>query len=112
MDPETQRLAERAIFKRLVISYFDLTEARSYLESLLGLKVDLRSIAQDRTQIDALMTALVVSYGRLFSRHRGGQGVSPALPEGFVRGLTREEHTTHRRVIQLRNQEFAHSDPE
>ncbi len=108
-DPRA--VAEQALYKRLVISYFDLTEARQFLNRLLGLNSERVPDQTDRIQRDALMTALVVGYGRPFSGNRPGD-TTPRLPERFLNGLTSSQRALHELLLALRNQEFAHSDPE
>jgi hypothetical protein len=105
-----KEVSERALFKRLVISHFDLVEARGYLDRLLVANRDSTPAPSDGIQQAALMTALVVSYGRLFSANRGTQGVAPSLPARFLRGFCTDERRLHEELIESRNQEFAHSD--
>lgn len=108
---DRRSLHDRALFKRLVISHFDLTGARQFLSRLRGENGETVPQSSDTIQRDALMTALIVGYGRPFSDNRRGD-VSSRLPDRFLDGLTPEQRSLHERILELRNQEFAHSDPE
>lgn len=58
----------------------------------------------------ALLTSAVISYGRLLCPTRSSASVPGHLPARFVSELSREHRSVHRRLLQLRDQEFAHSD--
>ena len=103
---------DRALFKRLVISYHDLAEARTFLNRLAGLNGEQPPPQEDSIQLDALRVALVVSYSRPFSGNRSLPGVASTLPNRFLEKLTEHERDLHERLIRLRNKEFAHSDPD
>ncbi len=103
--------AGQALYKRLVITHFDLAETRQFLNRLIGLNGERVSDASDRIQRDALMTALIVGYGRPFSSNKTGD-TSRRLPERFLKGLTPTQRNLHEHLLKLRNREFAHSDPE
>ena len=109
VDPRS--LADQALYKRLVISHFDLAETRQFLNRLLGLNGETIPDAADRVQRDALMIALVVGYARPFSNNRITD-TAGELPGRFLKGLTPSQRNLHERLLELRNQEFAHSDPE
>lgn len=109
---DAQRLsADRALYKRLIISFFDLHEARDFLHELRSEK---NPDAGGRRNVarHALMTAFVVAYGRPFSNNRPVELVRPDLPASFLKDLSTEQKRLHLRLLELRNQEFAHSDPE
>lgn len=111
-DPSLRTGAEQALYKRLVISHFDLMEARRYLERLLGNNGETAPLPGDKIQREALITALIVSYGRPFSGNRAGEKVRASPPERFLRAFSSEELRLHQDLLQLRNREFAHSDPD
>ena len=110
-DPIPQARADRALYKRLVITYRDLTETRCFLNRLLGLNEEKVPELSDRVQRDALMTALIVGYGRPFSANKSGDTL-PCLPDRFLKNLTPSQRMLHDDLLALRNQQFAHSDPE
>jgi hypothetical protein len=98
---------ERALLKRLVISYFDLSEARQFL---LCLRARDLGTSDEKLYSKALRTALVVAYARPFSGNRGEDGSPDPLPERLLKQLTRQQLAVHSRVLELRDKEFAHSD--
>lgn len=110
-NPDLKSRVKRSLYKRLVISHFDLTEARQFLCRLIGLNGERVPEQTDTIQREALMTALIVGYGRPFVSNRATD-TSPRLPDRFLKGLTPSQRALHNRVLLLRNQEFAHSDPE
>lgn len=99
---------ERALYRRLIISWHDLMDARPALAHLLSGD----ALLADEAVRDSLLTSLVVSYGRCFTQSRGQSQTASRLPDSFLKTLTTEELTLHRRLLQLRNTEFAHSDAE
>lgn len=60
---------EKPLLKRLVISFYDLTEARQFLNRLLGLNGETPPPVEDWLTRAALQTALVVGYARPFSNN-------------------------------------------
>jgi hypothetical protein len=102
----------RRLYKRLIIAFHDLTESRQFLNRLLGLNSEIPPPPSDKIQREALMTALIVSYVRSFSKNRDADDVLRRLPEDFLCDFTETEKQLHARMLQLRDQEFAHSDPE
>jgi hypothetical protein len=110
MNPE-RLTAERALFKRIIISFHDLHEARRFLHELLALG-EIEPFVHRRTVVQqALMTAFVVAYGRPFSGNESEARVRPKLPPSFLKGLSPAQKEMHNRLLELRNEEFAHSDP-
>ena len=104
-------MAGRKLYKRLVISYFDLAEARNYLFKLLGDDGNEAPARGDKLVRAALQTAFVVAYARPFSGNKPSDDVAREIPERFVRKLPPEQRALHDEVVQRRNEEFAHSDP-
>jgi hypothetical protein len=105
-------VADRALYKRVVISFFDLHEARSFLQELLR-DPDFPEVVHRRSVVQrALMTAFVTAYARPFSDNEQGELVRPNLPASVLRGLSIEQKQVHKRLLTMRNQEFAHSDPD
>ena len=106
----SEQKRSRALIKRLVISHFDLTEARKFLNRLAGLHGEDAIPRHDSVQLDAYRIAVVVSYARPFSSNRGGAKVAPTLPRKLLKSFSVVERELHERVIKLRHKEFAHSD--
>ena len=109
-DQTPQARTDRALYKRLVITYYDITETRCFLNRLLGLNGERVPEPSDRIQRDALMTALIVGYVRPFSANKSGDTI-PCLSDLFLRNLTPSQRKLHDDLLDLRNQQFAHSDP-
>jgi hypothetical protein len=105
----TGRGDSEALFRRLVLSNADLVEAEESYRRLLALnQFDLRPLEQ-HPDTGAHLTRLVVSYARPFSRNRGAR-TTRSLPNRFLDQFTEAERATHTRILDLRHQEFAHSD--
>ncbi len=102
----------RARYKRVIIAFHDLNECRGYLNRLLGLNNEPAVPASDKTLRQALMTAAIVSYVRPFSGNRPAADVEARLPADFEARLSEKQRNLHKHLIQLRNREFAHSDPD
>lgn len=101
---------ERALFRRIIISWQDLDDARSAVNRLLGLNNEVPVRPSDVVLRDALVTSAITSYGRMFTQSRGAPGRVAQLPGRFVRELDPEQRALHARLLELRRQEFAHSD--
>ncbi len=97
---------ERALFRRLVIAWHDLIDARAALTHLLGADESL----PNQVLTDSLLTSLVMSYGRCFTQSRGPSVAIRNLPHSFLKTLDPDQLAVHHHVLQLRNTEFAHSD--
>ena len=65
-DSIHSREANRALFRRIVLSHFDFEETRDFLDRLQPIRDDVEPV-QDDVARAALMTALLVSYWRPFS---------------------------------------------
>lgn len=102
-------MADCDSLERLVISGEDLDLADSFAKLML---------AEDPSQgtsisplLQALSIALVVSYWRPFSCNRDAGGKAKALDHSAA-GFTAPEEKLHRRMEELRDKEYAHSDSE
>jgi hypothetical protein len=105
-DISAERLRhERALYKRVVLAFFDVTEACLYLERLR-----VADNSGDEVMRDAFVTAFVIGYGRCFADSRSGPGALVRLPDRLLRALDPAELALHHRLMNLRNTEFAHSD--
>jgi len=113
--PENQAgpaLKAQARYKRVIIAFHDLSECRSYLNRLLGLNGEQAVPRSDNVLRQALIAAAVASYVRPFSGNRPAPDVEARLPVDFEERLSQSQLDLHRRVIRVRNREFAHSDPD
>jgi hypothetical protein len=106
-----RRAAERALYKRLVLTREDLSQVRAFLNRLMGLNRETRPADNDRVQKDALLTALVVSYARPFVVSEGSDALA-RLPDRFISRYSPSQREQHFALLKLRNQQFAHADSE
>jgi hypothetical protein len=111
LEPLNSIAAERAVFKRLHISLFDLGAAARFTARLAGVGSFANAPALDGTTREGLQVALVISYARPFSGNRRTSDVEPTLPAAFLSQLCERHRTLHGKLLSLRDQEFAHSDP-
>lgn len=109
---ELSKTKVQAQYKRVIIAFHDLSDCRQYLNRLLGRNGETPPAPADRVQREALMTAIVVSYTRSFSGNRSAADVAPRIPRTFQRSLSPAQVALHKRMLRLRNGEFAHSDPD
>ena len=93
-DASTSRAADRQLFRRMVLSFFDLEDARSFLDLLLPLSPRTEP-AQNGVVRKALMSALIVSYGRPFARSHSDGHTAPRLPADFIEGLSEYQRNMH-----------------
>ncbi|HEV7593846.1 MAG TPA: hypothetical protein VGO33_02530 [Gemmatimonadaceae bacterium] len=107
-DPEV--FHNRALFKRIIIAWQDLEDARGAVTRLLCAPTRPAPPQSDQVVKSALITSAIVSYGRLFIRTRRQGGVPGCLPEDFEHLLPEEQRILHQRLLDLRSKEFAHSD--
>lgn len=108
---ETPRQAHiRQLFGRVVVSFSDLKEARQSLEKLRELDELDEPVFQQSHDSVAHTVCLVLAYARAFMNSRANQEVGRRLPDSVIREFTKDERTMHRRLLELRNAEFAHSD--
>lgn len=110
-DATIRRLtAERAQYIRVVLAFHDCQEAAKYAQRVCSLDSqhgDSRDYEVDRA---ALISALVVSYGRCFVESQAHGRSLPQLSGRYLRSLSKLEAELHTRMLALRHQEFAHSD--
>jgi hypothetical protein len=94
----------------MVLSHFDFGETRDFLDRLSPPK-DSLEVTADPVLRRALMTPMLVSYCRPFARSDADGETARQLPDELLEGLEPELLQLHHRVRQLRNEEFAHTDP-
>ena len=97
---------EKKLFKRLVISRWDLEQARRFAQLIL-LKQDL-----SKDMLSALNTALIIAYWRPFSGNVPTSDTTAMLPNRYLNSFSPSEKTLHGHLRNLRNKAIAHSDSE
>lgn len=90
-------------YNRNLISSEDFLEAVGYLKAL-------ERSASDKTVYSALLIAAMISYCRPFTNNQGNQMSNPSVSQKFVDHLEHDEKKLHRKLMELRNKVFAHSD--
>lgn len=103
-----------ALFRRLILSSHDLSEAAESHARLLELDAVEVLPADFTPDAKAHVARLVTAYARPFTktRHTDAEETPPTvqtLPGRLLRSLSSEERAMHDRLLQLRNEEFAHS---
>ncbi len=101
------------LYRRLWISRNDLDCAKASIESIL--KSNLRYPRRKKPEhlLVALTTTLVISYARPIVNSRGQSTTAlRTVPATLLKVLTSQERILHDAIIEMRNQEVAHSDAE
>ena len=98
---------------RLYIDRFDLHAALKFATYIL--KEDLHDKKKRKKDKDllhaAFNTSLIISYSRPFSGNRNFKGEpKPSLDEGIYADLNNAETELHKKVLNLRDTAYAHSD--
>lgn len=109
--------------KRILISLNDILEATNYAHQLLKhkyCKPDYLSRLDDPNEdftnsdeyenMNALTTALIVSYSRPFTQNEGQGSAIPSLPRKIMKIYNDLENELHYKILGLRNKAVAHSD--
>ena len=104
--------AEKKLFKRLVISHWDLQHAQRFAELILNRNLLDSSDALDKDLLHALNTALIVAYWRPFSDNEPTSDTRAMLPNSYLRDFSSSEKALHKHIHHLRNKGMAHSDSE
>ena len=99
--------AEKKLFKRLVISYWDLEQARLFAQLILK-----QNPKPDKDMLRALNTALIIAYWRPFSDNEPATDTTAMLPTRYLNSFSPSEKTLHGHLRNLRNKAIAHSDSE
>ncbi len=102
--------AQARLYRRFCITRIDFQETRDTLDELLRLRLPLPRRSLPSPLLQALTTALIVSYARPFVPSRGLSIAEKAVPGSLLRRLTADERKSHDLMIDLRNREVAHSD--
>jgi len=101
---------ERALYEKLYASYNDLGTARSCANFILKKGWHNYSFMRRGSvpiQQTAFTTTMIVAYARPFSP---GRGRSKTFPDGLLRYSSAEKQL-HARMLKLRHQQYAHTDP-
>jgi hypothetical protein len=114
VDQPEQRPSElEAEYRRLVISYFDLSEATQFLNQLKALgpinfeePIDVLELRR------ALTIASIVAYGRPFTRNDGAPHTAPRIKIENIDTVSPTQRDLHATIIKRRNSVIAHSDAE
>lgn len=112
MSWERLKLSERdnALYGKLSMSALDIAKARSFANQLRKKRWHTFPLVRRGsvpTYQVALTTALVVAYARPFVVGRGGGLAFP----NRLKQYTPEQEELHRRLLKLRHEQFAHTDP-
>jgi hypothetical protein len=100
------------LLKRIIHSDVDLAHAAECAEQILQRDLHSATTREDERLLRCLNTALVVSYARPFSSNRGSSDVRKTLPADYLDVLSYEQHQLHKQLMELRNRDQAHSDPQ
>jgi hypothetical protein len=98
---------------RLNIFLFDFRQAQRYARYILGRRLHAVKNPQAVAKLIhlAFNTALVISYSRPFHKSNDGLNVRVSLREAMDAILhTEPEQALHQKIIDMRDQTFAHSD--
>jgi len=101
---------DRALYEKLFASHIDIITAQSCAAFILKKGWHTYSFMRRgsvKIQQMAFTTTMVVSYARPFSTGRGG---ALRFPHKLLR-YSAKESVFHERLITLRNQQYAHTDP-
>lgn len=100
---------ERTLYEKLHASHGDITIARSCAQYILKKGWHTLSFMRRGSipiQQTAFTTTMIVAYARPFA---GGRGKSIDFPERLLQ-YDSKEAAFHKRLLKLRNQEYAHTD--
>ena len=113
VQPEQRPPKLEAEYRRLVISYFDLSEATQFLNQLKALgPISSQEPSNVSEQRRALTIASIVAYGRPFTRNVGAPLTAPCITIDDVDTVSTTQRELHATIIKRRNSVIAHSDAE
>lgn len=99
-------------FRRWKLSAIDLGQAYSWVDYMLENELHLEKGTEERKVGRGLQTAVIVTYCRPFSRNFERDHTAATLDDSFLDVYSERERAFHSRLIDLRNQIFAHTDSE
>lgn len=97
-----------ALYTRLTVSESDLELAKRYAEYMLKNRLHIGPLQNNKAKYwrqTAFVCALVMAYGRVFTRSIG----LPDFPTRLLQ-YDEEEKDLHRRLLDLRDTQYAHAD--
>jgi hypothetical protein len=112
---QSDQIREQRYFKRLLLADRDFRRAEEFVQEMLKRRLFENLTVQREVEAYAFQTALIVSYCRPFSDNKSGakRDVLPRISDKvFLSDLETPEKETHSLLIDLRNQIYAHSDPD
>lgn len=98
------------LYRRLWLAQVDLEEARATIDEILRARIPIPRKERAPALLLSLATALVVAYARPWVYSRGQSVAERTVPGSLLRSLTARQRQAHDYLIELRNQEIAHSD--
>lgn len=98
------------LYRRLWLAQIDLEEAKAALDEILRARIPIPRRERPPPLLLSLTTALVVAYSRPWVYSRGQSIAERTVPGSLLRSLTSKQRAIHDYLIDLRNQEVAHSD--
>jgi hypothetical protein len=105
-------MSANAQTRRMLLSAWDLSTAAEYASLLIDL-LKQRSVERGVPQqlINALHTALIVTYARPFSGNRSDGQTAATVSLRTLFKMSAEQRLLHRMLLDQRNRAVAHSDP-
>lgn len=109
VKPELQQ--HLRLYRRLWLSRSDLLQAMDIIHIIIEETKPFPQQNPPSAKLEALTSALVVTYARPFVNTRGESTVAEkTVPGSLLRGLTKLQRELHDRIISMRQKEVAHSD--
>ena len=98
------------LYRRLYLARIDLEEAKAALDEIWCQRIPLPRRSLPPPLLLSLTSALVVAYARPWVYSRGQSIAEKTVPASLLRTLTSGQRALHDYLVDLRNQEIAHSD--
>jgi len=98
------------LYRRLWLTRIDLEETKETIDELIQRKLPLPRLRKPSPLLQSLTTALVVNYARPFVTSRGQSIAERTVPGSCLRVLSADERESHEALLEIRNQQVAHSD--
>lgn len=94
-------------YKRIIIAYWDFEYTLRFIELLLN---KLKHVEKVNEEHVSLYIAIVITYCKSFLTSNDYENSKYKLNIKSISNFTKEEKILHKRIIDLRKQEIAHSD--
>ena len=98
------------LYRRLYLARLDIEEAKAALDEIWSQRIPLPRRSLPPPLLLSLTSALVVAYSRPWVYSRGQSVAEKTVPASLLRSLTSQQRALHNYLVDLRNQEIAHSD--